>query len=60
MENINEVTIIFSNSDQVNAFLEWLSNSGEQDYFYYVEDLDEEAQVDKFEYNFKSKVVVAK
>ena len=59
-----ELTIKFDNKDQLDGFVAWLSNSGEQDYWQSIEDsghLDDhpEGMADFFLYEKTKKEIIA-
>jgi len=56
----NEVTIKFETDEQAEAFMDWLDNSGEQEYFTVAEMLDDGQFVDQFSYDRKSMTITGK
>lgn len=55
----NEVICKFDNSTQAKSFMQWLSNSGEQEYFEqkeYEDELDAEI-CDKLEYDWTNHII---
>lgn len=56
-----EVLIKFETKEQAEAFVAWLSNSGEQEYFamkdYLEEDEDESTIVDRFDYDYENNII---
>ena len=59
MKTKNEVKLIFKNSAQAKYFVEWLCNSGEQDYFDCV-DINGSEGVKSFDYDYDEKIIVGK
>ncbi len=54
----NEILIKFKTKEQAEKFMDWLCNSGEQDYFEQKEYVDNEKDIcNSFDYDFKNNII---
>lgn len=57
---MTQVSIIFPNELKARAFMLWLEDQGEQDYFGWILIVSRDHAVSAFEYDHNHKVIIAK